>query len=318
MMYIYDGISQASKLEVLLKERVSQLALRGLKAKVAAVLFEEDAGSRKYSEFKLEAATRIGIHYDLYPFSIKNPVKTVLSRIEELNNDPSITGIIIQKPTRRTWWESREGQSGQANQANQVNQVDLDMSDEFQAWWNTLYDAVDYNKDVDGLHPSTMVTIKNGNWKEEGRVLPATVRAVRKVLKSDDFLSRAHSNGKYLIAGKSDLLGIPLFHILRHKGKNIELIGRAGFDERMKSGQLLMDADVIISATGEECLIRGEMLKDGVALIDVGEPKPDIDITSVAKKATFITPVPGGIGPLTVVSLLENAVYLVERSSFML
>src|SRR5690606_9845820 len=99
-------------------------------------------------------------------------------------------------------------------------------------------------------------------------------------------------------------------YLFKREGKNVELLGRQEFQERLTSGQKLLDADVVITATGRNFLVAGDMIKPGVVLIDVGEPRPDIDLDSIAAKAAFVTPVPGGVGPLTVVCLLENAVEL--------
>ena len=118
---------------------------------------------------------------------------------------------------------------------------------------------------------------------------------------------------KTIIIGKSDLLGIPLYYELLRRGENsqesqqkIELIASQELKERMQSGQKLLDASIVISATGIKNLITGDMVSAGVTVIDVGEPKPDVDFVSVSPKASFITPVPGGVGPMTVISLLEN------------
>jgi methylenetetrahydrofolate dehydrogenase (NADP+)/methenyltetrahydrofolate cyclohydrolase len=118
---------------------------------------------------------------------------------------------------------------------------------------------------------------------------------------------------KYLIIGKSDLLGKPLFYELTSKKYLTKMIGTKELNERIEQKTYLMDADVIISATGHQSLVTGELIKPGAILIDVGEPKPDVDRTSVASKASFLTPVPGGVGPVTVVSLLANAIDLVSR-----
>ena len=95
-----------------------------------------------------------------------------------------------------------------------------------------------------------------------------------------------------------------------------ELLGRKGLQEKMASGDALTKSDIIVSATGVEGLITGSLIGKGSALVDVGEPRPDVDINSVIKanKASFITPVPGGVGPLTIVSLLQNAVVLANHA----
>jgi methylenetetrahydrofolate dehydrogenase (NADP+)/methenyltetrahydrofolate cyclohydrolase len=118
------------------------------------------------------------------------------------------------------------------------------------------------------------------------------------------------ATGKVLIVGKSDLLGIPLYGVLKSQGREVELLKRKDLEERVALGQWLIDGAVVVSATGVQGLIGSEMVRDGVVLIDVGEPKADVNFNAIAAKAAFLTPVPGGVGPMTVVCLLENAVKL--------
>ena len=106
------------------------------------------------------------------------------------------------------------------------------------------------------------------------------------------------------------MLGIPLFYELLNQNKTVELIASKQLQERMQSGQKLLDAAVVITATGISGLITADMIAQGSVVIDVGEPKPDVDFAAVSQKTAFITPVPGGVGPLTVISLLENCVEL--------
>ena len=313
-MIIFDGIKKAAEIEAKLKQQVAQLET---KPQVAAVLFAEDPGSRLYTRLKQEAAKRVGIGYQIFQFSILTPVEDVISKITELNQDQAITGIIIQKPTKQIYLSSLEaGQGGERH---------ITYSD----WWSTLVSSIAETKDVDGLHPSTLAAIADGSWQEQGRVLPATCQAVVDILQ--DFCAVTEvSNGennsidtkqfrgleclknkKIIILGKSDLLGKPLFYYLHFLGNNVEMIGSKELAERVEKGVALIDADVVISATGRKHLITGNLLKNGVALIDVGEPKPDVEFQTIKDKAAFITPVPGGVGPMTVVCLLQNAVSLV-------
>jgi methylenetetrahydrofolate dehydrogenase (NADP+)/methenyltetrahydrofolate cyclohydrolase len=109
-----------------------------------------------------------------------------------------------------------------------------------------------------------------------------------------------------VVVGRSELVGRPLAYYLKTKISKVEMIG-----SKDNITQELINADIIVSATGQANLITGEMVKEGVIVIDVGEPRGDVEFASVAKKASFITPVPGGVGPVTVVSLLENLVEMI-------
>lgn len=311
-MIIFDGYSLAQEKEKLLKQKVDFLVHRGERLMIAAILFVEDAGSALYTQLKREAASRVGIEYQVFSFSVHDSNYLISSKLDELNNDSSITGIIIQKPWRKTWLDVKKDRG------------EVVAKSDFDAWWLDLVKKIDEKKDVDGLHPSTLAAIKYGNWKEQGKVLPATAKAVLEILESippETEDSRAFDSQRFLqqskitIIGTSELLGRPLFYELKKRGCEVEMIGSKELKEKNEHGNKLLDSDIIVSATGRSKLVTGGMVKDGVVLIDVGEPKPDIDFVSVVPKARFITPVPGGVGPMTVACLLENCVLLANSQA---
>ena len=289
-MIIFDGKALAKKREILLSDRVKKL---GKKITVAALVFSEDKASQLYTRLKAEAAARVGIEYKVQLFSVKEPLDGVLEQVAHWNTDPEITGIIIQKPLKNTWVE-----------------VTGSLPESYAEWWKQLVASISAAKDVDGLHPETLAAIQKGPWPQAGKVLPATARAVECILDEAQLLQK---NSKIIIIGRTELLGIPLAAALQHRGFAIELIGRKELVARQQSGQELKDADIIVTATGVQGLIKGEMIKNGVALVDVGEPKADVDQESVSEVAGFLTPVPGGVGPMTISCLLENAIELVHQ-----
>jgi len=292
-MILFDGNTSAIRKEVELAQQVAELKKVGRFLTIGAILFQEDAGSQLYTRLKHEAATRIGIEYRAYPFSMKTDVELIFPQLEKLNEDVAVTGIIVQKPLRSKWME-----------------VTSKTAEEFQIWWSTLVSHMTIEKDVDGLHPDTLEAVRLGTWREEGKVLPATVQAVLEILKQARKTVDLDLESKYIILGKSDILGKPLFYELQNQGKQVEMIGTKELKERADSGRMLFDADVIISATGYPSLITGELISEGAVVIDVGEPRPDADFATISQKAAFITPVPGGVGPMTVICLMENAVKL--------
>jgi methylenetetrahydrofolate dehydrogenase (NADP+)/methenyltetrahydrofolate cyclohydrolase len=306
-MVIFDGNTKAAKKEELLKQKVDQLVV---KPQIGAILFSEDAGSRLYTRLKKEAAERLGMQYQVKEVPIWKPLEELSDIITELEENTDITGIIIQKPTRRVWEQ-------------EMGEIDIT----YQEWWDVLVQLIPKDKDVDGLHPSSIAAIADGSWKESATVFPATCQAVIDILveycqtltdkkpeeNEDDPALSVLKNKKIIILGKSDLLGKPLYYYLHNLNIDVEMIGSKELRERVASGVSLTDADVIVSATGRPHLITGEMVKDGVAVIDVGEPKADVEFESVSKKASFITPVPGGVGPMTVVCLMENGVKLIKN-----
>ncbi len=302
---IINGYQLARQHQTQLKQQLGELQLVK-PIVIAAILFTEDKGSQLYTQLKKEMAESLGIEYRVYEFSVLTTETEVLAKIKSLNLDPSITGIIIQKPWRKTWLEAY-----QAHNTNQDNQS-------FDTWWQQLVSSLAEHKDVDGLHPSNLAALATGDWLSQGRVLPATcqatIRLLEQAFKTEHlFADLRNSHLKTIILGKSDLLGQPLFTILSAKNCEVEMIGSQELNLRIEQQKYLKDADVVISATGRKNLIIGDLLKQGCVVIDVGEPQGDVDLNSVLGIARAVTPVPGGVGPMTVVSLMENAIKLAQR-----
>ncbi len=306
-MIIFNGEQQAAQREKKLKLVVAKFAKQDKKLKIAAILFEEDAGSRLYTRLKREAAERVGIEYEVHTFSLEDGTSEIEKTIEQLNADPSVTGIIIQKPYRRVWSEIKG--IDQTAGVKAVRQA-------YSSWWQFLTSLIVAEKDVDGLHPSTLEAVKNGTWQEQGRVLPATARAVLLIL--DEAFEKLNINTEkqkeltMFVLGRSDIVGLPVFYELTNRGYQVRLLTRDDLEQRQKAGKNVSDGDVIISATGAPNLLNAEMFKEGAIVIDVGEPKPDVQREGLENNVAFLTPVPGGVGPMTVVCLLENCVALVK------
>lgn len=292
-MIIFDGDKLAAQQEKDLKQEVQDLRDGGVKLKIAAILFTEDQGSQLYTRLKSEAAARVGIEYEAHEFSMTEGTDEVEQKLAELNGDLTVTGIIIQKPWRNTWAEVKGIDQMKGNKA--VRQA-------FNSWWQFLTSKIELAKDVDGLHP------------DQDKVLPATAKAVMTIL-NKAFLElkislTAQKQLQILVLGRSDIVGQPVFRELQKQGFQVKLLTRDDVKQRMSSNKKFLDADIIISATGVKHLISGEMVKEGVVVIDVGEPRPDVDLESMKDKAAFITPVPGGVGPMTVMSLLKSCVII--------
>jgi len=297
-MIIFDGNKLAQEKKETLKQRASLLLEKGIKPKIAAILFDGDAGSKLYTDIKKTVANEIGIGYQTNSFSLSGGVEPVIALIKQLNEDSTVTGIILQKPTRKSW-----------SLANGLEGKVKDIRNAYNLWWRLQTSKISENKDVDGLNPSIIEVIKQSKLEDKKRVLPATARAVLEILKSAN-ISLEDKN--IVILGKSDLLGIPLHEYFLSKKYNVRNIGRNELDERIKNAQKLLDMDIVISATGVKKLVTGELIKEGAVVIDVGEPGGDVDFESLKGKVSFVTPVPGGVGPMTVISLMENSLDLVS------
>lgn len=299
---IFNGLATAQQLEADLVVAARKLAAAGIQPVIAAILFQEDKGSVLYTSLKREAASRLGIGYQVFQFSVTDPVDNVIAKIIELNLDSTITGIIVQKPWRQTWVTAQPSET----------------TTTFSDWWRSLVSEVDPAKDVDGLTPSTLALLKSGDWLNSGQVLPATCQAVMIIL--DRYINLFHVSGlmeqsrkRVAIIGRSDLLGTPLYWVLKNRKCEVVLLGKKELKQGIEEKNYLHGFDIIISATGVANMITADLLDDGTAVIDVGEPRGDVDFMRVKEKASFITPVPGGVGPMTVICLMANCIRLAER-----
>lgn len=292
-MIIFDGTAAAQLREHTLAERVAQLSPEQ-RPHIGAVVFSEDAGSRLYTGLKAEAAARVGITYSPVFFSLHDAPELVIAQLKQWQTQQEITGVIVQKPMRAVW----------ATQGRNPAQ--------YSAWWQQIVAAIPEDKDVDGLHPTTMASIAAGTWRDQGKVLPATCAAVLTILEAAEQGSQKKLlEESVAVIGKSDLLGQPLFFELKNKKVNVQLLGKRELAALKEQGRGLKEFSVIVTATGTPGLITKDLIQPGCIIIDAGEPKPDVDRASVGDAPGFMTPVPGGVGPLTIISLLENAFALV-------
>ncbi len=288
MTIIFDGNKVAIEKLAALKEKV---AVTQKKIKIAALSFLGDAGSEIYSKKKQEAALQVGIEYEILNLNFGEPLGKLQALIKDLAIRDEVTGIMIQKPMRKTY----EGFFAVSKSF---------VSSPFDQWWHDLTATLPQEKDVDGLSPTVVQQLKLGIMPP---MLPATVKAVLASLTGIDLRGKS-----ILILGRSDLLGLPLFHYFRHLGLNVLNWGKAELAMQLQRAERLENFQVVISSTGEANLIKGSMLALNSILIDVGEPEGDFEAASCLPKAAFMTPVPGGIGPVTVAELLNNGWLLTQ------
>jgi methylenetetrahydrofolate dehydrogenase (NADP+)/methenyltetrahydrofolate cyclohydrolase len=285
MTKIFAGKLQAERELLALKKKVEKLAWA---PKVVTLCFVEDSGSVFYTKEKMKAAEKVGLSFGVEWLSFATPVEKVIEIVKRLAKDEETVGIMVQKPMKKSYLEY-------------FLSLGKTAVIPFGRWWEEIRENIDEAKDVDGLSLKTREKIKVG----QERVLPATVMAVLKAVAASGV-----EKSKTLIIGRSDLLGLPLYYYWQRRGWRVELMGRSQLEQQLSLPEKLREYDLIVSVTGVANLIKGEMIKSGVVLIDAGWPKGDVDFASCRGRAAFITPVPGGVGPLTVVSLLENVVTL--------
>lgn len=275
---IIDGKALARKREELLKN--SLLNLDG-RPKVVSILIGDDPSSLLYTKMKQKKAHKLGIDFDFEKFPEDTEYEVIAGVIKDINSDPEVTGIMIQLPLPRKFLQNHKTQE--------------------------LLDLINPQKDIDGL-------TSNSPFQT------AAVVAVFNMLEEEGIDLK---NKNAVVVGTSDLIGKPIAKGLEEKGAIVHSVNRSTSNKE----EICKNADILITATGVPNLIKGEMVKEGVVVIDVGvmvieEPKEDtshqsseirqivgdVDFESVYPKASKITPVPGGVGPLTVVALMENAV----------
>jgi len=281
-MVIFDGKKLAAEKEKILAKKVAEFKrATGIRPKLVAVMVGENEASKIYLRKKSEAAKRVGMEMEIFKL---NEAEELIKLIREKNKDKKTHGIMIQLPM--------EMQNSKCKSQNENLKFKILL-------------AIDPLKDVDCLTPENFGLLAMG----KPRFLPATVKAIMEIIHDSCFMIYA---SRVVIVGASNIVGKPLalcfsnlgatVTICRSKTKNLEKYTR--------------QADLLISATGVPKLIKKEMVKKNAVVIDVGSPVGDVDFENVSQIASFITPVPGGVGPLTVVCLLENVFQAAKLKKF--
>lgn len=234
---------------------------------MVSIYQSSDPGSVLYTRLKKQAAESVGIKFVDYDVVGKSKDE-IITLIKQINANNSIQGILVQKPS---------------------GEMDFSVAD-----WSEIVYAINPRKDIDGLTPENLGLLTIGT----PRFIPATVKAVMTVIKEFgiDLLGK-----KAVIVGASEILGKPLSMLLTDKGATVSLLHMA----TRKLRNYTQDADLLISATGSPELIGADDIKTGSVVIDVGAPRGDVKL-EVKDKAAFFSPVPGGVGPVTIACLLEN------------
>lgn len=269
---IIDGKAAAAEIKKDLKEKIEHLKT---KPKLAIVLVGRNAASEIYVKNKQKAALEIGIESVLYAFDEKATQKELEDLIEKLNKDCSVNGILIQLPLPKS----------------------LDA--------HALIEKIDERKDVDGFCPLNIGRLQIGGLSG---LVAATPKGVLRLLES----AGVKLEGKNaLVIGRSNIVGKPMAMLLLNKNCTVTIAHSA----TQNLPELARQADVVVSATGCGKMIKGGWLKKGAVVVDVGISRDengkivgDVDFESALEVVSYITPVPGGVGPMTVAMLLENVV----------
>jgi methylenetetrahydrofolate dehydrogenase (NADP+)/methenyltetrahydrofolate cyclohydrolase len=242
---------------------------------LAAVLVGEDAASEVYVRSKRKACERCGMDSQLHRLPTSTTTSELLALVAQLNASPIVHGILVQLPLPQHIDEQR------------------------------VLDAVAPTKDVDGFHPENVGLLSQGR----PRFVPCTPAGIQQLLQR----SRVETAGRHaVVLGRSDIVGKPMSMLLLQKGKSADATVTVCHSRTQNLPDITRQADILIAAIGRPNFVTAEMVKPGAVVVDVGINRTaaglvgDVDFHAVREVAGMITPVPGGVGPLTVTMLLHN------------
>jgi methylenetetrahydrofolate dehydrogenase (NADP+)/methenyltetrahydrofolate cyclohydrolase len=278
---VIDGVKLAASLREQVAERAAVLARQGVKPGLAVVLVGSDAASQVYVRNKVAACEKAGLHSVLEQYPADLTENALLSRIKTLNADHSIHGILVQLPLPK--------------------HIDA----------HRVIEAIAAEKDVDGFHVSNAGLLMTGT----PLFTPCTPYGVMKILESEQISLRG---AVAVVVGASNIVGKPMAMLLQAAGSTVTICNSKTRDLAWHTRH----ADIVVVATGKPGMVTGDMIKPGAIVIDVGINRTadgklcgDVDYASVSQVAGAITPVPGGVGPMTIAMLLVNTIEAAERSN---
>lgn len=267
-----DKIMGGKICSTFIREKISeQIENINDKLKLVVIRIGEDSASKVYVNSKRKACEELNIDFEEIIYDDNIDEDTVINKIKELNNSKNVTGILLQLPIPK-----------------HLNK-------------DKIINTIDYRKDVDGL---TTINIGKLNNNEDS-IIPCTALGVIKMLEYYNY----NLEGRHVvIVGRSNLVGKPLISLLLRKNATVTIC----HSKTENLGKITKEADVLICAVGKKALINEEMVKDDAVVIDVGINREnnklygDVDFDNVIDKASLITPVPGGVGVMTITCLLQN------------
>lgn len=272
-MTIIDGKALSEKILKEIEEEHNELIKKvGRKAGLAVIIVGENPASQIYVRNKIRACEKVGFYSETIRLDENITEENLLSEIEKLNNDSNIDGILVQLPVPKHIDELK------------------------------IINAISPQKDVDGFHTTNIGKMMIG---DETGFLPCTPAGVIQMLEEYNI----ELEGKdVLVIGQSNIVGKPMTLLLIKKRATVQVCN----SKTKNLSEKLQKADVVIAAAGSPKLVKASDVKEGVVVIDVGINRVDgklcgdVDFEEVSKKASFITPVPGGVGPMTIAMLIKN------------
>jgi methylenetetrahydrofolate dehydrogenase (NADP+)/methenyltetrahydrofolate cyclohydrolase len=279
-MVILDGKALANKIKAQAKIEIDQLKSKGIIPGLAVILVGNNPASQVYVNMKTKACEEVGIYSINHRMPEEVNEKDLLYVIDMLNKNPLVNAILVQLPLPKKINEEK------------------------------VIESIDPKKDVDGFHPYNMGKLSRG----QPFIFPCTPYGIMKLF--EEYKIELKSKDVCVI-GAGNITGKPMSYMLINENATVQIchIYTKNLKEKTKT------ADIIISATGKAHLIKADMVKEGAIVVDVGIAKVndkivgDVDFENVSKIASYITPVPGGVGPMTIAMLISNTVFLSKQQN---
>lgn len=292
-MTLIDGKATAAQIKAEIAAEVAEMVNRGEKRPhLVAILVGHDGGSETYVASKVKACEECGFKSTLIRFETDVDEQTLLEAVEKLNLDPDVDGFIVQLPLPKHISEQK------------------------------VIEAIDYRKDVDGFHPI--------NVGRQSIGLPcfhsATPAGILTLLERYEIPTKG---ANCVVLGRSNIVGKPVASLMMQKGYPGDATVTVCHRATKNLKEICRQADIIIAALGVPGFVTGDMVKDGATVIDVGTTRVpdatrksgfrlrgDVEFDQVAPKCAYITPVPGGVGPMTIVSLMRNTLLAAKKAIY--
>jgi methylenetetrahydrofolate dehydrogenase (NADP+)/methenyltetrahydrofolate cyclohydrolase len=292
-MTLIDGKAVSEQIKQEIAAEVAEIVARGGKRPhLAAILVGHDGGSETYVAAKVKACEVCGFKSSLIRYEADVTEDELLAKVKELNEDPDVDGFIVQLPLPKHISEQK------------------------------VIESIDYRKDVDGFHPINVGRLSIG--------LPcyisATPNGIMELLRRYEIDTRGK---KCVVLGRSNIVGKPMAMLMMQKGNPGDATVTVCHSRTQGITEICREADIIIAAMGQPNFVKAEMVKEGAVVIDVGTTRVpdatrksgfkltgDVKFDEVAPRCSFITPVPGGVGPMTIVSLMKNTLLAGKKAIY--
>lgn len=292
-MTLIDGKAVSEQIKQEIAAEVAEIVARGGKRPhLAAILVGHDGGSETYVAAKVKACEVCGFKSSLIRYEADVTEDELLAKVKELNADPDVDGFIVQLPLPKHISEQK------------------------------VIESIDYRKDVDGFHPINVGRLSIG--------LPcyisATPNGIMELLRRYEIDTKGK---KCVVLGRSNIVGKPMAMLMMQKGNPGDATVTVCHSRTQGITEICREADIIIAAMGQPNFVKAEMVKEGAVVIDVGTTRVpdatrksgfkltgDVKFDEVAPRCSFITPVPGGVGPMTIVSLMKNTLLAGKKAIY--